>query len=81
MCAAVSGHANAFRSLQVEMFKAYMRHAKLGPAVRARVMSYMSFLWETSKGLDERELLGNLPPRLQDEIRVSTHQVRMHHIC
>jgi len=59
---------------RVEMFKAYMRHAKLGPAVRARVMSYMSFLWETSKGLDERELLGNLPPRLQDEIRVSTHQ-------
>ena len=50
------------------MFEKWMRHIKLPEHLRNRVIKYNDFTWNTYKGLDQNEILQDLPASIRNEI-------------
>ena len=42
---------------KVEVLKAFMRHRRLPTRLRQRIQNYLDFLWTSSKGIDESQIL------------------------
>lgn len=59
--------ATAFRN-KLESIETYMIQRELGPELRAKIRSYYLYLWSTHQGVDESELLEELPSSLRSEV-------------
>jgi len=46
----------------------YMKYKKIPPHLQERVLSYYEYLWSRQKGLDEHEILRDLPTSMHTEI-------------
>jgi len=53
---------------RVEVLKAFMRHRKLPNRLRQRIQNYMDYIWATQKGIDEAQILKDLPDTLQKQV-------------
>lgn len=53
---------------RVEVLKAFMRHRKLPTRLRQRIQNYLDYLWATQKGINEGDILKELPATLQKQV-------------
>jgi hypothetical protein len=53
---------------RVEVLKAFMRHRKLPTRLRQRIQNYLDYSWSTHKGINEQQILHELPLSLQKQV-------------
>lgn len=53
---------------RTELIKAFMTHRKIPRKLRQRIQSFLDYQWETQKGLDEAQVLNELPGTLQKQV-------------
>lgn len=53
---------------RVEVLKAFMRHRKLPNRLRQRIQNFLDYMWSTQKGINEAEILRELPDSLQKQV-------------
>lgn len=53
---------------RVEVLKAFMRHRKLPTRLRQRIQNFVDYMWSTQKGINETEILRELPDSLQKQV-------------
>jgi len=52
---------------RTESIKAFMRHRNLPKPLRTSIQSFLDYMWETHKGIDEASVLQELPPALKKQ--------------
>ena len=58
---------------RVETAKAYMHLHRFPQSLQYRVLNYLEYLWGTTKGLDEADIVSRLPDTLQRSISLFTN--------
>lgn len=53
---------------RVEVLKAFMRHRKLPTRLRQRIQNFLDYMWATQKGINEANILQELPATLQKQV-------------
>jgi CRP-like cAMP-binding protein len=53
---------------KLDSITAYMHYKEIPPAIQARVHDYYEYLWHRQKGLDESEILRDLPNSMRTDI-------------
>ena len=51
-----------------EVLKAFMRSRKLPTRLRQRIQNFLDYMWATQKGIDEGQILKELPETLQKQV-------------
>merc|ERR1719158_45051 len=59
---------SAYFRHKIESINGYMKYRRLPPNLQRSVRNYYSYLWNSRRGLDESELLKELPPYLRTEL-------------
>ena len=55
---------------QIEKSKSWMEHLKLPKEYSARVLNFYECRWKKFKGIDENEIINNLPETIKDDILI-----------
>ena len=59
---------------RVEVLKAFMRHRKLPTRLRQRIQNFLDYMWSTQKGINEAQILQELPDTLQKQVTLHCAQ-------
>ena len=61
--------ASAAYNRKLDNLKTYMNYRRLPGDLRIKINHYYEYLWSVTQGVEESQLLGDLPPGLSDQIR------------
>ena len=59
---------------RVEVLKAFIRHRKLPTRLRQRIQNFLDYMWATQKGINEAQILNELPDTLQKQVTLHCAQ-------
>eukprot|EP00741_Cyanophora_paradoxa_P020294 tig00021244_g19588.t1 len=53
---------------KMDIVSQFMSYRQLPPELQRRIVGYLEYMWRRQRGMDDKEILAELPPHLQAEI-------------